>query len=244
MKSYEELIEDYDEVRFALLMDKMMQYESALLRERYVDVSIQEIEIDPRVDRQCREKIERSFCGKRKMIVAVKAAIKVFVIAAIISSIAITTVCSFSSEFSDDIKRFVAYQYEKFTMVKLEKTQTDDYESPLSGFELIASGEDSYERWFLFSSGESWYDLSFVSCQEEMLYNVDTENAEVRNIKVDSNEGLFIEKDGEYHVVIGDAQNNVIVSAFGHGISEEEIMSIAEDALNDTLNWNEGEIKK
>lgn len=239
MKSREQLLRDYEESLFELLMDDVMELEGLAYAEENERLKNSlEFAIPEEVDRKCKELIINAFDRKEQCNAKnrLKRVLKTALIAALFTTILFTTAYAIVPEVREITKVFITQVYEKYTSIILKDAIEDygvndigDYTLHFipDGYELSGSGEDIFAQWYLYSNGTDWFDVSITNFETAMAYNVDTENAYYEEIKVGDYDGLFVEKDGQYQLVFGDAQKSILITIFSNGLDKKSLFKIA-----------------
>lgn len=77
--------------------------------------------------------------------------------------------------------------------------------------------------------------LLAVSCDstDHLVIGLDTEDATVEDVTVQGNEGMLIQKNGEYHLVWPAKNNTRLLSITAYSLSREEIFTLAEALVYD-----------
>jgi len=241
MKSREQLLRDYEESLFELLMDDVMELEGLAYAEENERLKhSHEFAIPEEVDRKCKELILNAFDRKEQCNAKnrLKRVLKTALIAALFTTILFTTAYAVVPEVREITKVFITQVYEKYTSVLLKDTIEEygvndigDYTLHFipDGYELTGSGEDSVSKWYLYFNGTDWFDVSITKFETTTAFNVDTENAEYEEIKIGDCDGLFIEKDGEFQIVFGDVDTGVLITIFSSGLEKEVVFEIAKE---------------
>lgn len=239
MKSREQLLRDYEESLFELLMDDVMELEGLAYAEENERLkNSREFAIPEEIDRKCKELIINAFDRKdrRKVRTVTKRMLKTILIAALFTTILFSTAYAVVPEVREITKVFITQVYEKYTNIVLGEENTAKASSDIGrynvnyipdGYVLIDSGEDLLSKWTLYSNGTDWFDVSITNFETAMAYNVDTENAYYEEIKVGDYDGLFVEKDGQYQLVFGDAQKSILITIFSNGLDKKSLFKIA-----------------
>lgn len=256
MTKHEQLLENYENALFALLMDEAARQEGEKLREE--NRLLQEdpaAAVPPQTERRCLRTI-RSTLAKTKRKSALRAARRVFskvsvVVAACIMLFAVAYAAV--PEVRVGTLNLLVEVSDVSTKLKLTGTgnvpgqpgsTADDggitlvgyhFPAPPEGFaldeELVSITDNSAIVWFIKSETEYlYYDVSIVG--ESTNTYVDTEDAKVTQIEIHGYDGLLIEKEDSIgatvHIIWGDTDRSAFCSIFSMGVDVEVIVSLAE----------------
>lgn len=257
MTRHEQLMENYEDALFALLMDEVAQQEGEKLREE--NRRLQEdpaAAVPPRTDRRCLRTI-RSVLSRTKRKSALRTARRVFSKVAVVAAACMmlfAVVYAAVPEVRVGTLNLLIEVSDVSTKLKLTgtgnapgqpgSTAADEggitlmgyhFPTPPEGFvldeELVSISDNSAIVWFIKSETEYlYYDVSIVG--EGTNTYVDTEDAEVTQIKIHGYDGLLIEKVNligpEVHIIWGDTDRSAFCSIFSTGVDVEVIVSLAE----------------
>lgn len=241
MKSREQLLRNYEESLFELLMDDVMELEGLAYAEENERLkNSREFAIPEEIDHRCKKTIIDEFKRneKSKATRRIKRVFKTALIAALFTTILFTTAYAVVPEVREITKVFITQVYEKYTSIIIGEEHTGETNNVFDnynvnyvpeGYEIIGSGEDPISEWCLYSNGNDWFDISVTKYEDVMTYNVDSENARYEEIEIGNYDGILIEKNGEFQVVFGDVERNTIISVFTSGLIEETAIKIAEE---------------
>ena len=257
MTKHEQLLENYENALFALLMDEVAQQEgeklraeNRLLREDPAAV------VPPQTEQRCLRTI-RSALSKTKRKSALRTARRLF---SKVSVVAVACIMLFAVVYAavPEVRvgtlNLLIEVSDVSTKLKLTGTgivpeqpsstaEVDGgitlkgyhFPSPPDGFvldeELVSINDNSATVWFIKSETEYlYYDVSMVV--EGTNTYVDTEDAEVTQIEIHGYDGLLIEKVNligpEVHIIWGDTDRSAFCSIFSTGVDVEVIVSLAE----------------
>lgn len=257
MTRHEQLMENYEDALFALLMDEVAQREGEKLRKEN-----RRLQEDPaaavplRTDQRCLRTI-RSALSQTKRKSALRTARRVF---SKVSVVAVACIMLFAVVYAavPEVRvgtlNLLIEVSDVSTKLKLTgmgtppaqpgTTAADNggitlmgyrFPAPPEGFvldeELVSINDNSAIVWFIKSETEYlYYDVSIVG--EGTNTYVDTEDAEVTQIKIHGYDGLLIEKVNligpEVHIIWGDTDRSAFCSIFSTGVDVEVIVSLAE----------------
>lgn len=256
MTRHEQLMENYEDALFALLMDEVAQQEGEKLREE--NRRLQEdpaAAVPPQTDRRCLRTI-RSALSKTRRKSALRTARRAFSkvsVVAVACMMLFAVVYAAVPEVRVGTLNLLIEISDVSTKLKLTGTGSvpeqpsstaDDggitlmgyhFPAPPEGFvldeELVSINDNSAIVWFIKSETEYlYYDVSIVG--EGTNTYVDTEDAEVTQIKIHGYDGLLIEKVNligpEVHIIWGDTDRSAFCSIFSTGVDVEVIVSLAE----------------
>lgn len=257
MTRHEQLMENYEDALFALLMDEVAQQEGEKLREEN-----RRLQEDPaaavplRTDQRCLRTI-RSALSRTKRKSALRTARRVFskvaVVAVACMMLFVGVYAAVPAVRVETLNLLIEISAVS-TKLKLAgtgstpaqpgSTAADEggitlmgyhFPAPPEGFvldeELAFIDDNSAIVWFIKSETEYlYYDVSIVG--EGTNTYVDTEDAEVTQIKIHGYDGLLIEKVNligpEVHIIWGDTDRSAFCSIFSTGVDVEVIVSLAE----------------
>ena len=257
MTKHEQLLENYENALFALLMDEVAQQEGEKLRaENRLLQEDPAAAVPPQTERRCLRTI-RSALSKTKRKSALRTARRVF---SKVSVVAVACIMLFAVVYAavPEVRvgtlNLLIEVSDVSTKLKLtgtgnipeqpsSTTEVDGgitlmgyhFPAPPEGFvldeELAFIDDNSAIVWFIKSETEYlYYDVSIVG--EGTNTYVDTEDAEVTQIEIHGYDGLLIEKVNligpEVHIIWGDTNRSAFCSVFSTGVDVEVIVSLAE----------------
>ena len=256
MTRHEQLLENYENALFALLMDEVAQQEGEKLREENRRLQADpEAAVPPQTERRCLRTI-RSALSRTKRKSALRTARRVFSKVAVVAAACMmlfVAVYAAVPEVRVGTLNLLIEVSDVSTKLKLTGTGSvpeqpsstaDDggitlmgyhFPVPPEGFvldeELAFIDDNSATVWFIKSETEYlYYDVSIVG--EGTNTYVDTEDAKVTQIEIHGYDGLLIEKVNlvgpEVHIIWGDTDRGAFCSIFGTGVDAEVIVSLAE----------------
>lgn len=231
MTEHERLLEDFEDARFALLMEGVARKEGERL-EALNEMLLEnpEAAVPESVDKRCLEAIDRHFARERRR-AGLRKTGKVLRLAAVVMAISVilfTTAFALSEDFRVATLNLMLTVTERYTQFDI-KEGTDggsQIKQSSDGFEYFQDADirwlpegfefcmGEYNRFVRFENGSGSWIMVHIFDGEGSL-NVDTENAEVEDVVINGNSGLCIIKrdryGGDIHVVTTDLTNNLYI---------------------------------
>lgn len=240
MNREKELMEEYEDILFKIMMDRVAKSEGArYLKENERLVEDPEAEVPESIQKHARQAIQGAFSTRRKQkrTRSLLRGLRVAVIAAIL----IALMVGFAFAAFPALKANVIN-----TILNIYDTHTDFFfseEEPISqkngtskvplqvdwlpeGFALVdeVSNEEYTIRRY-----ETEDQVIHVCKSFPRTYTIDTENAEITSIEMLGYEGTLIEKNKEKHILWLNADTSMVYDVYTDGLSLEEILKIAEN---------------
>lgn len=249
MTEHERLLEDFEDARFALLMEGVARKEGERL-EALNEMLLEnpEAAVPESVDKRCLEAIDRHFARERRR-AGLRKTGKVLRLAAVIMGISVilfTTVFALSEDFRLATLNLMLTVTEKYTQFDIKGSDGNDRGASSShnaasteyfqnaeigwmpeGFECTESVPDALVR---FENEQSEFFFISISSGSGSV-NIDTENPEsLEHITINGNKGLCIVKYGEVEIFLADLENNLYIEVgTSSGLSVETAKKIAEN---------------
>lgn len=235
MTREEQLMQEYEDLTFKILMDRVAQAEGArLLEENERLLADPEAAVPEPVQRRTEKIIQDAFDGRKKEFTrrSLRKALKVAVIAAILLATTATVVFAVSPTARAKMKNTIRNVYETHT----DFNYTGDTQSPEEleittgwlpeGFSMEDEGSVGTCTWenYINKTG------STISIQKSYPISsaVDTEDAIITDIKVQGYEATLIEKHDISRVLWLDTNDNVVYYICTEGLSSDILLQIAE----------------
>ena len=250
MNRREQLIDNYEDALFAVLMDKVAEEEGARLREEN-----QRLKEDPdaavpeHVDAVARETIRKAFAGQKRrsaLKTIGRVVNKVAVVVLICSVLFVTAYAAFPEvqlrtlnlliQSSDVASKFV------LTTGNEENSLPDSHSSSITicgysipdlsenDFSIIEQGEDKHGGWILYESnrGETIHiDIAIGNAEY-----VDTEEAvDVKEIEIHGYQGMIIEKVNRVTIAWSELDHEAHISIICLNLSSEFAVHTAKQIL-------------
>lgn len=248
MTEHERLLEDFEDARFALLMEGVARKEGERL-EALNEMLLEnpEAAVPESVDKRCLEAIDRHFARERRR-AGMRKTGKVLRLAAVVMAISVilfTTAFALSEDFRVATMNLMLTVTEKYTQFDIREhngTKAQKTRDSRVGFEYFQNIDIQWlPEGFAYTEGEyDWY-AGFEKETGEwikiLIYdghgslNVDTENADrVENISINGNEGLCILKDDYIHIVTTDLENNIYIDVIASNeLPEDDVKKFVEN---------------
>ena len=220
-KRTDELRDQYEDALMALLMDEYAELNGAQLLKEYEDADRSGAipNMPETLDRNCRHLIQRSY-SKHRFRIRLRSIAKTSKRVASIT-LAVLGLCSILIVSVEAIRtpvvNYFIDQYEKFSTIDFDKdnnTGTSDpiettiesrpvdrSESPLvgmipDGYHLVQFLDKGKRGFTCYYEDDTGNVISFMATPAEGILNVDTEDAEVKDIELLGHSGVLIKKDG------------------------------------------------
>lgn len=252
MTEHERLLEDFEDARFALLMEGVARKEGERLEAlNKMLLENPEAAVPESLDRRCLEAIDRHFARERRR-AGLRKTGKVLRLAAVIMGISVllfTSAFALSEDFRVATMNLMLTVTEKYTQFDIREhngTKAQKTRDSRAGFEYFQNIDIQWlPEGFAYTEGEyDWY-AGFEKETGEwikiLIYdghgslNVDTENADrVENISINGNEGLCILKDDYIHIVTTDLENNIYIDVIASNeLPEDDVKKFVENIFID-----------
>jgi len=235
MTREDQLLQEYEDVLFKIMMDRVAQAEGAkLLEENERLLADPEAAVPEMLQKRSKEVIRRAFSGKKQGMVhrSMRKALKVAVLAAILLAVTATVVFAASPAARAKMKNTIRNVYETHTDFVFESDKSHPQELEINaiwlpdGFSIQSEGSISTHAWKNYVNDNG----ATVNIEKSLPIStaVDTEDATVTSVVVQGFEGTLIEK-GDYSTVLWlNTNENVVYYVDGEGISAELLLEIAE----------------
>lgn len=255
MTRREQLHENVEDAIFALLMEDVVEQEGKRLLEENEKLGHDPTtQIPDPLDKRCRQIIRRSFAKEQRhevgrvlhhilgnVALVAMVCIMLFVSAfAAVPELRVATL-NLLIEVSDVSTSLRLVGVDNRSVTQDAGADGTDSVQTLWGYRLpkIPDGykveyEDSSELtvdlWYG-NSDDKFIRFKIAKALDTFSIDVDTENAEVKDIKVHGYEGLLIGKDGVLKIVWGDTDQGNFVSIISMGIDQNTLLSYANDMV-------------
>ena len=251
MTEHERLLEEFEDARFALLMEGVARKEGERLEA--LNEMLQEnpeAAVPESLDKRCLEVIDRHFARERRWD-GLRRTGRVLRLVAVIMAISVllfTTAFAISEDFrlaTLNLMLTVTEKYTQFDIRSSDGNSSKPYSSSNTasteyfqnveigwmpeGFECTESVPDALVR---FENEQSEFFFISISSGSGSV-NIDTENPEsLEHVTINGNEGLCIVKYGEVEIFLADLENNLYIEVgTSSGLSVETAKKIAENIL-------------
>ncbi len=243
MKSRKDLMEQYEDAMFSVMMDEIMSEEGReLLKENERLKADPDFVIPEEVDRRSLKTIARYF-SKQKRTRAAHAVWRVFQrisVAAFTAMLLFTGIYAVSPEVRSvtlnllievsDVATSMSFEEGNIAMSTSGKEDLLPYEfaEVPEGFTLTETGGDRFSGWKTYmGENDAKIMLEVTNGSENMLHQFDTENADnVEDIELDGHGGLLVEKGERIRAVLIDEENQIFVDIICDGVSMEEALNV------------------
>lgn len=247
-KSREELVEQYEDAAFALLMSEYAEQEgNRLLREFEEAKAKGEVpEVPAALDAKCRKMIRQAYEKKRR-----ENKVKEFLRAAgrvaamLFITLGVCTTLVFSVEaLRTPVINFLIEQHERFTSIDFDKEMTD---TPMQDTNQTTSGDTSlldtfvpndYELYkytvkndgsvSVIYKSENGGNIVFTTTVLAGNLGYDTEDADAKKIEIAGFEGFWVEKDAVLKITWFDAEKCVAYQLRANALDKTEFWALAE----------------
>ena len=233
-----ELLDQYDDVTFALLMDEYAEEEGARLRREFEEARAAGEVTDPpdALDEKCLQMIHRDFAKKRSkenVRKIIRMTSKVAVAVMVFLGIAATTIMSVDA-FRIPFINYLIEHHEVFSSISSSGEKGPLFEDDIAGDPICPLLPDTYSTvYFMENNGliTSGYQnkhgatVFFDMIPGTSEYQFDTENSEYEYILIQGHEVIIISKDG-LHAVWLDSNETTIFSLLASDMSKEEFSKI------------------
>ena len=231
-----ELLEQYDDAAFALLMDEYAEDEGARLMAEFE--AAQDAPTPPdALDDKCLGMIRREYAKKRRRLAArkfirytAKAAVAVLVFIGLMTTVVLSV-----DALRIPVLNFIVEQYEKYSSLQLDNeaqntdaNTTSDYLSGLLPDDYYITSETDTPMFKIAMYENDLGDLvQFCITQTAGAYNIDTEDAIVSEIVLGDYKALLLEEDG-YQAIWYDSVNSIVYNFRATGFTKETFLHLCE----------------
>lgn len=238
-----ELLDQYDDVTFALLMDEYAEEEGARLRKEFEEAQAagEVIDTSDALDEKCLQMIHRDYAkkrGKDNVRKIIRMTSKVAVAVMVFLGIAATTVMSVDALRIPFINYLIEH-HEVFSSINISQGTEPVDDDSTNGDPIYTLLPDTYSTIYfmennsMITSGyqnEQGSTVFFEMIPGTSEYQFDTENAEYEYIIIYGHEVMVISKDG-LHAVWLDSNETTIFSFFASEMSKEDLSEIIADII-------------
>lgn len=243
MTRYEQLLDNYEDAFFALLMEKAVMAEGKrILEENERLKKDPDFIVPPELNRACIKTINRAFRKKkirtvRRVSYRVLQYAAVFILAAMLLFI---TAFAASETVRTVTLNFISATFYDHMEISFGETAPPASQSdPLNfevgwlpeGFELLNQEKTQTFSWKDFTHPNGgWIDISFEIMTEGSVTAIDTENAEIEKIIINGWQAQVITKD-YIQIVVFIEEYGCVMSVVGVDVLAEELVKIAENII-------------
>ena len=256
MSRYEQLLEDYEDAYFALLMDKVAKQEGERLEHLNQElIEDPNFEVPETTDQKCLRTIERCFARQQRQ-TALRGVTHILHFAAIIVAVSVllfTTAFAVSEDFRVATRNLLITVNERYTdfRMKIEDSSGNTSQASVSGqssngvgdasyFDHLAVGwipeefqlvKNRYNRWVYYENGnDNW--IYILMTNEDSALQIDTENAEIADATIHDLPAVIVKKDGGTTILLTDEnQGYFYVVSTSSGIDFETTTKITESLI-------------
>lgn len=232
-----ELLDQYDDVTFALLMDEYAEEEGARLRKEFEEAQAAgEVSDTPDdLDEKCLQMIHRDFAkkrGKENVRKIIRMTSKVAVAVMVFFGVAATTIMSVDA-FRNPVLNYLLELQSKYTSIQF----SDNVEPSLpdngvftshmpTGYEEIAREDTGGGFYHCIYQNDEGYIIKYSTKPANGEFRFDTENAETEAINIHIYEGFIVYKEG-IQIIWFDADNDLVHSLYATNIDEPQLINLA-----------------
>jgi hypothetical protein len=232
-----ELLDQYDDVTFALLMDEYAEEEGARLRKEFEEAQAAgEVSDTPdSLDEKCLQMIHRDFAkkrGKENVRKIIRMTSKVAVAVMVFFGVAATTIMSVDA-FRYPVLNYILELHNRYTSVQFSD---DPMHSESHSVAIQSCIPDDYEEIAYNDLGSGLFHCIYQNSEGNIVrystnpadgeYRYDTENTDTEKCIIYVYDGYIVRKDG-IQIVWFDADTNLVHSLFATDIPEETLLHIA-----------------
>lgn len=254
-KSREELVEQYEDAAFALLMSEYAEQEgNRLLREFEEAKSKGEVpEIPAALDAKCRMMIRQAYEKQRRK-EQMNRILRTMgrTAAMLLMTLGVCTMLVFSVEaLRIPVINFLIEQHERFTSIDFDREATDDPMQATDSLSTVAMDDRSsldvlmpsdYELYkqtirddgsvaIIYKSEDSG-SIVFSTTVLAGNLNLDTEDADAKKIEIAGFEGFWVEKDSVLKITWFDTEKCVAFQLSATAMNNTEFWALAESIAN------------
>lgn len=238
-----ELLDQYDDVTFALLMDEYAEEEGARLRKEFEEAQAagKVSDTPDALDEKCLQMIHRDFAkkrGKENVRKIIRMTSKVAVAAMVFLGVLTATIMSVDALRIPFINYLVEH-YEVFSAINISGESESLGEVTASSDPIYPLLPDAYSTIY-FAENDSLINSGYQNNRGSTIYfdmipgtseyRFDTENAEYEYILIRGHEVMVISKDG-LQAVWMDSNETTIFSLFSSDMTKEEFTKLIADIV-------------
>lgn len=245
MKTHEELWEDYENAKFALLMERVTQIEGEeLIRENERLKNDPSAAVPEDLDKKCLKTIHKAFAKQRrrkatatvyraiqKIAVPVFAIVSLFTVAYAVSPQVRLATLNFVQETSNVATGLTLADVDGKTQGDHDMNSIAGYTISYmpEGFYLANSMSDSRSERNLYENGQdASITLQVIHTSETAIHNVDTENTDNSEpITINGYDGVLIEKEGRIQITLIDIEHLNFIDVISDNVDKEILSEIA-----------------
>lgn len=245
MKTHEELVEDFENAKFALLMEEVMRLEGEeLIRENERLKNDPSAAVPEGLDRKCIKTIHRAFAKQRRQEAAAvghrvlqRVSIAVFAVVFLFSAVyavspkARLATLNFLVQTSDVATGLTFADAD-------DKTQGDHDLNTIAGYSLPDMPEGFYlfnsmsdnrsERKFYENGQDASITIQVIRTTDTAIHNIDTEATDSsEKIIINGYDGILVEKDGRIQITIADKDNLNFIDIVSNNVATGTVLDIA-----------------
>ena len=238
-----ELLDQYDDATFALLMDEYAEEEGARLRKEFEEAQAagEVFDTTDSLDEKCLQMIHKTFAKKRgeeNIRKIIRMASKVAVAVMVFLSVSAVTIMSVDA-FRIPVFNYLLEHQELFSALNFSGVQHDNTIDETANDPIIAILPEGYVTEYFYivdnmiSSGyTSPHGATFIfdMCPTDAEYRFDTENSECSYVTINGHEVLLINKDS-LRAVWFNAEHTIIFSTVSTNIPQSDFMDIISSIL-------------
>lgn len=232
-----ELLDQYDDVTFALLMDEYAEEEGARLRKEFEEAQAAgEIsDTSDALDEKCLQLIHRDFAkkrGKENVRKIIRMTSKVAVAVMVFFGVAATTIMSVDA-LRIPVLNFFIEHYEHYASLQLNNNaQSEDGINETEyllgflpdGYHKTSYTNDPKVKISVYEN-DSGDIVQFSITQTDGGYNIDTEDALISEITLGEYKGILLEEEG-YQAIWYDTENSIVYNLHAIGLERDMFLEI------------------
>lgn len=238
-----ELLDQYDDVTFALLMDEYAEEEGARLRKEFEEAQAagEVSDTSDALDEKCLQMIHRDFAkkrGKENVRKIIRMTSKVAVAVMVFLGVLTTTVMSVDALRIPFINYLVEH-YEIFSSINISGESESSESTTVTGDPIYLLLPDAYSTIY-FTENDNMINSGYQNDQGSTIYfdmlpatseyRFDTENSEYEYIVIHGHEVMVISKDG-FQAVWVDSSETTIFSLFSSDMTKDEYTKLISEII-------------
>lgn len=238
-----ELLDQYDDVTFALLMDEYAEEEGARLRKEFEEAQAagEVSDTTDALDEKCLQMIHRDFAkkrGKDNVHKIIRMTSKVAVAVMVFLGVMTTAVMSVDA-LRIPVLNFIVDQYEQYSSLHLDDNeQTNDTISATDylwgllpeDYSVINSTDTEMMKISMYENGAGDI-VQFIVTQTSGTYNIDTEDAIYSEIVIGNYKALLLEEDG-YQIIWYNEVDGIVYNFRATGLAKDTVFDICINIAN------------
>lgn len=238
MTRHEDLVEEYIDAYFSLLMEEV-----ALEEGKRLEQENEELRMDPNatvseeLNQRCLRTIKRYFAVQRQHLVlqTVKKFGYRIAVLTVVAGAMFTTAFAFSETF-----RMMVRTFEDHISISLEEFHTEGQSNVFrnvetrwlpDGYNLAEQNRSAHRIWNKYTAATGQSIEVTVYINSDVTMGLDSENVDVEQLEIRGNSAWMLVKDGDVQIAWVDSGNGTLWEIFGEDIPPSDVIHVAENII-------------